>query len=78
MNTQLTQTCLLVLAESILILIHNNMVITDSVSMDFRLLQTSFPVQILWRTLDTSDNCAHNCDRYASLVMTAVSPTVRS
>jgi len=41
-GTRLIQTFLLVLAESTLISMYNNTVITHSVSTDFRLLQTSF------------------------------------
>jgi len=47
MDTHLTQTFFVVLAESLLISMYDNTVRMDSISTDFHLLQTSFPVPAL-------------------------------
>jgi len=53
-DSWLIQTFLLLQAQYTLISMHDNMVITDSVSTDFHLLQISFPVPTLWTMLDTT------------------------
>ena len=55
MDTELIQAFLFVLTEPTLISVRDNTVITDWVSTDLHLLQTSFRVPTLWTALDTTD-----------------------
>jgi len=68
MDTQLMQT-----GESLLISMCDNTVRTDSVSTDFRLLQTSLPVPTLWRGWTKQTNWDYDHGRHAYVIATAVS-----
>jgi len=63
---------LLVAAESPLVSVSDNTVTTDSVSTDFRLLQTSLPVPTLRTRWMQQANLGHDHSQRAYVIMTAV------
>jgi len=68
----------LVPAESLLISIFDNTVRTDTISMDFRLWQTSFPVPARWTCWIRDTNWDHHHGWHAYVIVTAILPIAAS